>query len=199
MKIPDGYTEQEVIDIIDSISCKLSGKFKFGYYELEDIKQEAALFAWQGLENYDGVRPLENFLWIHIRNRLYNLKRNNYCRPEKPCDNCPYNAYIKKNDECSKYSSMKECSIYLKWFKRNQTKKNLMSTKSSDLPILEDKKHINDEIFSKEIYNIVDSSIPISLREDWIRFVNKINISKNKRKILMKHIYQILKDKGIDI
>ena len=199
MKIPDGYTEQEVIDIINSISSKLSGKFKFGYYELEDIKQEAALFAWQGLENYDGVRPLENFLWIHIRNRLYNLKRNNYCRPEKPCDNCPYDAYIKKNDECSKYSSMKECIIYLKWFKRNQTKKNLMSTKSSDLPILEDKQHINDEIFSKEIYNIVDSSIPISLREDWIRFVNKINISKNKRKVLMEHIHKILKDEGIDI
>jgi len=74
-----------------------------------------------------------------------------------------------------------------------------MSTKSSDLPILEDKKHINDEIFSKEIYSIVDSSIPISLREDWIRFVNKINISKSKRKILMEHIHKILKDKGIDI
>lgn len=199
MKIPDGYTEQEVIDIINSISCKISAKFKFGYYELEDIKQEAALFAWQGLENYDGIRPLENFLWIHIRNRLYNLKRNNYCRPEKPCSNCPYNAYIKKTDECSKYSSMNECEVYLKWFKRNQTKKNLMTTKHSDLPILEDKQSINDTVFSKEIYDLVDSSIPLSLREDWIRFVNKINISKNKRKVLMQHIYKILKDKGIDI
>ena len=198
-ELANGVTEEEFLRVLDNISKRLGHKFKFGYHSYEDMKQQAAIFALEGLEKYDNSRPLENFLWIHIRNRLYNLKRNNYCRPEKPCDNCPYNAYIKKNDECSKYSSMKECSIYLKWFKRNQTKKNLMSTKSSDLPILEDKKHINDEIFSKEIYNIVDSSIPISLREDWIRFVNKINISKNKRKILMKHIYQILKDKGIDI
>jgi hypothetical protein len=196
MKIPDGYTEQEVLDIIARISVKLSGKFKFGYHESEDMKQQAALFAWQGLESYDGVRPLENFLWVHVRNRLYNFKRNNYSRPEKPCDSCPFAAYV--NHECIKYDSMNDCSIYSKWIKRNQTKKNLMSTKSCDNPVFDKKTSVDDQVFSKEIYDLVDSKIPVSFREDWIRFTNKIKISKNKREQLLGKISEILKDNGID-
>ena len=89
MKIPKNYNEQEVMDIITSISNKLASKFKFGYHDIDDMKQQAMLFAWEGLENYDGIRPLENFLWVHVKNRLYNFKRNNYSRPNKPCENLP--------------------------------------------------------------------------------------------------------------
>lgn len=197
MEIPDGYSEEEVLEIIARISVKLSGKFKFGYHEHEDMKQQAALFAWQGLEYYDGIRPLENFLWVHVRNRLYNLKRNNYSRPEKPCDNCPFSAYI--NHQCKKYDSMNDCDIYSKWIKRNQTKKNLMSTKSCDNPVYDKKPTIDDQVFAKEIFELVDSCIPVSFREDWVRFINKIKISKSKRQILIEKINEILKDNGIDI
>ena len=60
--IPKGMDETEVIAIIDRIANRLAAKFKFGYHELEDMKQQARLFAWEGMENYDGVRPLDNFL-----------------------------------------------------------------------------------------------------------------------------------------
>ena len=62
--IPHGMTEDEVVQTINLIANRLAGKFKFGYHELEDMKQQARLFAWEGLENYDGVRPLENFLGL---------------------------------------------------------------------------------------------------------------------------------------
>ena len=88
--IPNGMTEKQVIQIINNIANRLAGKFKFGYHDLEDMKQQARLFAWEGMENYDGIRPLENFLWTHVRNRLYNFKRNNFGRPDKPCDSCPF-------------------------------------------------------------------------------------------------------------
>ena len=39
------------------------------------MKQQAAIFALEGLEKYDNKRPLENFLWTHVRNRLFNYKR----------------------------------------------------------------------------------------------------------------------------
>ena len=61
MKIPDNHNEQEVIDIIDGIANRLCYKFKFGYHSPEDMKQQARLFAWEGLDKYDGKRPLENF------------------------------------------------------------------------------------------------------------------------------------------
>ena len=56
--IPQGMTEEQVLQIINNITNRLAGKFKFGYHEIEDMKQQARLFAWQGLENYDGIRPL---------------------------------------------------------------------------------------------------------------------------------------------
>lgn len=160
------------------------------------MKQEAALFAWQGLDHYDGIRPLENFLWVHVRNRLYNLKRNNYSRLDKPCDKCPLNAYV--NNCCTEYDNMMDCTLYSKWKARNTTKKNLMSTKQSDDVAYSQHTTLEDTVFSREIYTIVDNNIPISMREDWLRFVNKLKLPKSKREALLEHIKIILSDHGIE-
>ena len=94
--LPQDMSEEQVLQIINDISNRLAAKFKFGYHEIEDMKQQARMFAWEALDRYDGVRPLENFLWTHVRNRLYNFKRNNYSRLEKPCDTCEFF----KNNRC---------------------------------------------------------------------------------------------------
>ena len=81
--------ENELLNVIDIITKKLAYKFKFGYHDIEDMKQQISIFAIEGLKNYDHKRPLENFLWTHVRNRLFNYKRDNYQRPDKPCYSCP--------------------------------------------------------------------------------------------------------------
>ena len=43
-------------------------------------------------------------------------------------------------------------------------------------------------IFTKQIYKIVNDNIPVSMREDWIRFSNKLKIQKNKREKLLEKI-----------
>lgn len=196
MEIPKGYTEEQVLQIIERISNKLAGTFKFGYFEIEDMKQEAALFAWQGLKNYDGVRPLENFLWVHVRNRLYNLKRNNYSRLDKPCLDCPFNAY--KNHECTKFFNMLDCDLYERWELRNQVKKNLMSTKDQTDPAQAQSSSAEEELFSRELYNVIDENIPVNLREDWIRLTYKLKLSKQKREMLLEIIKEILIENGIE-
>ncbi|MCP4123677.1 MAG: hypothetical protein GY751_18155 [Bacteroidetes bacterium] len=185
-----------MLEIIQRISKRLASRFKFGYYELDDMKQEAALFAWQGLEKYDGVRPLENFLWVHVRNRLYNLKRNNYSRPDKPCDHCPFDAYCE--NECTKYDNILDCEQYGKWDSRNQIKRNLMATKSGNDPHSIESISIEDKVLSKELYELIDSNMPLLMREDWIRFINKLKISKNKRIALQVIIINILEENGIE-
>ena len=72
--------EDELIAIVDKIANRFANTFKFGYHELEDMKQQAWQVALEGLKDYDGKRPLENFLWTHVRNRLYNFKRDNLKR-----------------------------------------------------------------------------------------------------------------------
>ena len=76
MKIPEGYTEAEVVAIIRELAKLLSRKYAFDVYGPEDIEQEAFIIAAEKLEKYDGRAPLRNFLSVVLRTRLYNLRRN---------------------------------------------------------------------------------------------------------------------------
>jgi len=164
------------------------------------MKQQARLFAWEGIENYDGVRPLENFLWTHVRNRLYNFKRNNFGRPDKPCDSCPYFDLAHENDKgypCRAYDNHEECDLYMGWLKRNTAKRNIMNTAQLDLDIRQSNS-IEDAIDNKHIFNLVDKALPVYYREDWIRLINSLKLSKVKRKALILVIVGILKENNID-
>ena len=194
VKIPDNHNEQEVIDIIDGIANRLCYKFKFGYHSPEDMKQQARLFAWEGLEKYDGKRPLENFLWTHVRKRLYNFKRNNYSRLEKPCDTCEF--FI--NKKCTAFDDQEECNLYKGWLDRNNAKKNLMHSvsveydqKDKDIPSL-------STLFAKEVIDLLDEQLHVKFREDWIRFLNNLRLPKNRKNRLLEEIYELLKENGID-
>ena len=194
MKIPDNHSEQEVIDIIDGIANRLCYKFKFGYHSPDDMKQQARLFEWEGLEKYDGKRPLENFLWTHVRNRLYNFKRNNYSRLEKPCDTCEF--FIKK--KCTAFEDQEECNLYKGWLDRNNAKKNLMHSvsveydqKDKDMPSL-------STLFAKEVLDLLDEELHVRFREDWIRFINNLKLSKNRKDRLLEEIGKTLEEHGID-
>ena len=178
--IPQGMTEAQVIQIINNIANRLAGKFKFGYHDLEDMKQQARLFAWEGMENYDGIRPLENFLWTHVRNRLYNFKRNNFGRPDKPCDSCPFFDISFSNDKgygCKAYNNHEECDLYL-------------DVRSAEA--------IEETLDKKNIFNLVDKSIPVQYREDWVRFVNNLKLPKIRREAVVTIVMNILKENNID-
>ena len=56
-KKPKTVDENELLETIEVISKKLAYKFKFGYHELEDMKQQISIFAIEGLKNYDHKRP----------------------------------------------------------------------------------------------------------------------------------------------
>ena len=49
-KLPHGVTEEQFLIVLDNISKRLGHKFKFGYHSFEDMKQQAAIFAIEGLE-----------------------------------------------------------------------------------------------------------------------------------------------------
>jgi len=127
-KNPKTVDENEFIKIVDIIAKKLAYKFKFGYHDYDDMKQQISIFALEGLKNYDHKRPLENFLWTHVRNRLFNYKRDNYQRPDKPCLSCPlYDPHCKKSTSgCTDYNNKNDCKLYDAWLRRNSAKKNLM-------------------------------------------------------------------------
>ena len=78
MKIPKNMTEKQVIDQINIVVNRMSARYTFHGYEVDDIKQEAFMICMDALERYDSNRPLENFLAVHLSNRLKNFVRDNF-------------------------------------------------------------------------------------------------------------------------
>ncbi len=78
MKIPSNMTEESVINTIMLVVNRTAAKYTFYGYELDDIKQEAFIICMDALNRYDNKRPLENFLAVHLSNRLKNFVRDNH-------------------------------------------------------------------------------------------------------------------------
>jgi hypothetical protein len=196
-------TEQEFVEVWEKISKKLGYKFKFGYHSHEDMKQQAAIFALEGLKNYDNKRPLENFLWTHVRNRLFNYKRDHYQRPDKPCLTCPF---YKPNDSkcassCVEFANKNDCSLYSSWLSRNDNKKNIMKPIGLD-NLNEANREISDDnlissISNKEIINLIDKNISIKNRPIFLRLKGGSKVPKSELKKLIVEIKKILQDHDI--
>lgn len=198
-------TEEEVLAVINNIANRLAYKFKFGYHDIEDMKQQARLEAWKGLASYDNKRPLENFLWTHVRNRLFNLKRDKYQRPDKPCLHCPFAAYLADTDECGKYLDKMDCELYEGWQNRNSAKRNIMSpigiSNVQDEEEESMKRHYDlDSVMArKEIIDIIEQHISVKLRRDYLTMKFGGKLSKQKRERLKEAIEVLLEERGIDV
>ena len=200
MKIPPGFTEEEVLVLIDKVSRHLISRFRFGCHELDDMRQQARIEAMDGLERYDGVRPLENFLWTHIHNRLFNFKRDNYERPGKPCNICP--SYLKKDDLCGIYDDRLECEMYRNCVYRNLTKKNIISP--IELCNVSDEYEENmkaydnvvDTITFNEIKTLLDKGLPVEMRSDYIKMLYNLRVSKQRRAEIYEKIIEIVDEGG---
>lgn len=152
-------------------------KYKFGYYDIDDIKQEAFIIGWKVLPKFNGSAPLENFLSVHIRRRLLNFQRDNYYR-------------LDIKDDMTKRS------------KNNIAKKNLIDTISIDN--VQDEHEDNmfyyvefiNDIECKEILKLIDIHLDIDLRTDYLRMRDGITIAKAKRDKIYEAIHKILEEHG---
>lgn|SRR3990167_5419685 len=193
MKIPTTMTEQQVLDKIEEIVNLLAYNFKFGYYDIDDIKQEGRIFAIKALEKYNEELPLGNFLYIHVRNRLINLIRDKFHRNDPPCTIC-HGAINGMTD----HADGKYCEKYLIWKNRNATKANL--TQPLDISNLDDNakskiqnaNNDEEEYDKKEILELIDQNLDLNLREWFLKMKAGLFIPKNKREELFKAINKIL-------
>lgn len=79
MVIPPDMSERQVLEKIQLVVDRISPRYIFSGYDLDDIKQEAFIICVKALERYNyKVGPLENFLSINLSNRLKNFIRDNY-------------------------------------------------------------------------------------------------------------------------
>lgn len=159
MKIPKNMKEEEVVNVIENVINKIAPKYTFKDYDLDDIKQESFIICIDALNRYDGKRPLENFLSVHLSNRLKNFIRDNH--------------YVKDN-------------IHKKKIKAPQyiVDDNYINTDYD----------LESEIINKEIFDKIDAELPANLREDYLKILNNISITKQRKEKLFDTIKRILTD-----
>lgn len=199
MNIPEGMTEEEVIAIITKIGNRLAPQFTFGYHTIDDIKQQIFIIASHSFIKYDPSRPLENFLWISIRNGLKNFKRDEYERLDKPCFRCKE---YDKEDVCQKHEDILSCKGYYNWYNRNQSKKNLVDTLGLANVSDEKEQHMSLEcttdetLINNDIKVLIDKSLPIILRADYLRMLANVHVPKTQRTKIQNSIREILNEHG---
>lgn len=202
--IPDGYTEDDVIRIINRIAQRLAPKFRFGYHGVEDMEQQSRLFAWEALSAYDGRCNLNTFLFAHVHNRLHNYKRDNFERIDKPCLKCPINQYSKKLKRCKKYNEdrLEDCEFYYGWILRNNSKRNLMEP--ADIDGIDDKNEhsmwisgdIVDDVDYTELMKKIKDKIPMHSMENFNRFIGGAKLSGIAKTKIKEIIIEILENEG---
>ena len=207
--LANGVSEEEFLSVLENISKRLGHKFKFGYHSYEDMKQQAAIFALEGLEKYDNKRPLENFLWTHVRNRLFNYKRDNYQRPDKPCLSCVfYDAHCATStNQCNEYDDKTNCEEYHTWNNRNTNKKNIMKPvgiedlKEQNVHIarLSSQQSILELVSDQQILKLLDKAIPAQNRSTYLKLKYGDKVYKNDLTKLINCIKEILKDHGYEL
>ena len=157
-------TEEQVISTITRVSTRLASKYTFPNYEEEDIAQEAFIIGMEAMNRYDEVRPLENFLSIHIKNRLKNFKRDNYYRPDEG-----------KAEQIQ------------------QGKKKLLDAGSiEDIRFYITTSAQSDSLEQRELVEYIDLHLPASLRADLLRFKNDQSLTKTKKANLLNELRVIM-------
>lgn len=166
MKIPKGMTEQQVIDQIKVVCDRISPRYTFYGYTIDDIKQESFIICVEALNRYDEARPLENFLSVNLSNRLKNFVRDNHFigdenlerqRVYQPAQLDYEDSII---DEDEKFSSSYESIEY------------------------------------NDMAKILDKNLPASFRMDYLKMINDVYITKQRRQEVIDMINEILEEHG---
>jgi DNA-directed RNA polymerase specialized sigma24 family protein len=77
MITPSGMTESETFLIMQRVVEKIAPRYVTHGYSVCDMQQEAYIMCMEALPRYDNARPLENFLSVHVSNRMKNFLRDN--------------------------------------------------------------------------------------------------------------------------
>ncbi len=165
MELPEGITEQDFLDAYEKVISQIAHLYVFTSFEIDDIRQEGFLIAYSGLSSYDHSRPLANFLYTHLHNRLKNLKRDKYYR---------YEIGAASTMQDIKKSILEPIDIHELFH---------IATGST----------IVDEVQVVEIQEIIDRNLPANLRSDYLKLKNKGKITKSRKNKVISKLKDILR------
>lgn len=195
-------SEAELLEAIEHVVSVLCGTFSFGYYHLDDIRQEARLFCLEALPKYDQKRDLKKFLYVHVHNRLLNLQRDKLVRNDPPCKLCHSGQACQNSPQDENMGGDEQrqvgCARYMGWLKRNVAKKSLAAPGQYSEAV--QSRHIDpsssqsilESLANAEILEIIDRNLPASFRANYLRMREGAKVSKSVSDKVLHQIRCIL-------
>lgn len=206
-------TVEDFINITNVIANKLSSSIKFGIYSKQDIMQEAYVEAIKGVPKFKhnkasntsinvnvvhsnpNYTALANFLFIHIRNRLLNLKRDKHFRYEKKYMDKVNN--LKNANETAKHIKTNS-NIINNYVMINKSKSMLSSVYADSDTALSKLGYKYSNAFKYEDYtNIIEENIRYVPRELFLKLRCGMHLTKKQMNMLYHTIEDILRQHGI--
>ena len=166
MKIPANMTEQQVIDQIEKVCNRIAPKYTFYGYTADDLKQESFIICMEALHRYDESRPLENFLSVNLSNRLKNFVRDNHF-------------YAGDNEERIKLMQPAQLE-----YENNIVDVNNPYTTSYE------------DIELRDMAKLINEHMPAHIRMDYLKMINDVYITKQKKEDIIGIILEILREYG---
>jgi DNA-directed RNA polymerase specialized sigma24 family protein len=115
MQMPVGYTEQDVIAIMEKCVNVFVKKYKKQIRDKDDLKQQGRLFGLEALHKFDATKgSLDGFLYTHIRNKLLDFIRNSNTRKNSPNKASQLDMDVKDEDSFLNDISYYDLSSYIK-------------------------------------------------------------------------------------
>ena len=166
MQIPKGMTEQQVIDQIQKVCDRIAPKYTFYGYTVEDIKQESFIICIEALKRYDQKRPLENFLSVNLSNRLKNFVRDNH---------------FVGNDNESRQKVYQPAQL--------DHENNIIDEENKFSTSY-------DKLQTKDMAQKIDKFMPADMRLDYLKMINDVYVTKQRREEILSIINSILAEYG---
>lgn len=175
---------ESILRVARNVATKF--RLEFGYHTKGDIEHEGVVIALEVLDTaaYDVSRPLENFLHVHVKNRLKNFKRKHFMRCEAPCKCCE--AFGNPSEPCRRW---------VEWNERNLLKQNLMRPVDvSSIPCegLATAPSAADEADLAETLSRIDEELDPALRADYLRMRAGVAVPKSRRVAVREAVSEIL-------
>jgi DNA-directed RNA polymerase specialized sigma24 family protein len=194
-------TEADLVRIVNGICLQLARNYTFGSYTYKDICQEAFVEALKALHKktgvcYDPSRPLDDFLFIHIDNRLRNLRRNKFNKQKIPCKTCPL--FDRKGEraksQCLKYENRLDCNLYSDWHFYNNRKMQLNSAggkppRTTDEPAMREQDR-------GELLALIDNKLSANLRADFLKILGGVTVPRKRKVEVQDAVKAIIIDSG---
>lgn len=192
--------ENETHEIIDSVCSYYCKQFKFGYYDADDIYQEAYILCLEALDKFDSERgSLRSFLSTHVRNRLLTLRRDKLFRNNSPCKGCPFRD-LAQVSKCKEFINRYDCDLYRDWEGRTSAKQNLMEPVGFDSPENSVLSHQQENELDVEeiklLYSRIEDSLDFKERKLLLQMMEGAPVNRFKQKDVFDKIRGLLSENG---